>query len=430
MLDEKLFDQFSRVGHGRRIFRDLLTPDAAVQESRFLAGEIQYPDLYYAIPDSKLLTSEIAELADMPGAVQAAKTAWPVEIADSLAELYDHAIATAIHERQMLLQGYSPERAYNAQAFGRAQKAFYGDMRSDLFWSSMQHLAHKSDISILQQDTSPAGRELIALFDHAKNEEAIALPDIHPHVRAVFAPLLKTDEIWDTIHPRPDGLVDVAEVFTAALDIYGVAGWQVVSDPHAQNLSVTKSAKKVVVSDAHGFMPAMKVLIKTIHEIGVHVRRSQAGSTVALYNAGLPGYYLFEEGFACVVANLPRHEMRVNGQRLYAALGLALGLDGTPRDFREVFELLWRMDMAHGHDITSARKTAYKQCRRLFRGAHPATKGNCTLRDKSYVEGIHATLNFFARTPMTSELASDLLTYRFTPTDTAQQKLITFIKQK
>ncbi len=430
MLDEKLFAQFSRIGHGRRIFRDLLTPDPANQEARFLAGEIQYPELYYVMPDPKLLTAEIVELADMPDAVRAAKTAWPKEIADTLAELYDYAVATAVHERQLLLLGYAPQQQYNSQAFSRAQKAFYGEMRHDLFWFSMQRLAQKSDMTLLQNDTSPAARELAALFDRAKNEEVAKLPDMHPHVRAIFASLLKTDEIWATIHPRSDGLVDIAEVFTAALGIYGVEGWQVVRDPLAPNLSVIKSAKKVVVSDAHSFMPATKVLIKTIHEIGVHVRRSQAHSKVALYDAGLPGYYLFEEGFACVAGNMPGHHIQVNGQRLYAGLGLALGLDGTPRDFREVFEILWRIDVVQGHDTVVARKTAYKRCRRLFRGAHPAAKGACTLRDKSYVEGIFATLGFFARTPMTPDLAADLLMYRFTPTDTAQQKLVTFIKQK
>ncbi len=431
MLDEKLFAQFSRVGGARRIFRDLLTPNAATQEVRFLAGELQHPNLYYAAPDPALLLAEMSELTDMRGVVDAAKATWPDPIAAPLAKLYDHAIFAAIHERQLLVQAYSPDRPYNAQAFMTAQKSFYGNAHPELFWFCLQGLAQKADMAVLQQDTSPAGRELVVLFERAQHEAIAAPPvEIHPLTRLAFEPLLKIDEIWDAIIPQPDGLVDITEVFTAALTICSVQNWHVVHYQNAPNLAIRKATKEIIVSDEHRFLPAKQVLSKTLHEISVHARRSQTQSNVALYNAGLPGYHVFEEGLACVMADIQHKRVHVNGQRLYAGIGLALGLDGTPRDFREVFELLWRIDVAHGHDPLQARKTAYKRCRRLFRGAHPATRGNCHFRDKAYVEGIFAVLGFFARTPMTPELAADLLTYRFTPTDTAQQKLITFIKQK
>ncbi|HVI69232.1 MAG TPA: tyrosine/phenylalanine carboxypeptidase domain-containing protein, partial [Magnetospirillaceae bacterium] len=378
-----------------------------------------------------ILQEEIDELAGLLKIVDVVEAGWPKDIAAPLNELYGVAIDEAVAERQLLARGYSPGRRYDSAAFMTAQKTLYGNVEPDLFWFSMRELVKKADMGVLEQDTSSSARELIALFARAEHEAGAEHPaEIHPTVRALFEPLLKIDEITKAIKPRPDGLIDMVDMFTAALRIYKVQGWRVVHRPTAPNLAVNKAAREVIVGDGHRFLPTKTALTKTFHEIGVHVQRSHSRSSVALYNAGLPHYRTFEEGLACVMADIQQSEVHVNGQRLYAGIGLAIGVDGTPRDFRGVFELLWRIDVTKGDDPLQARKVAYKRCRRLFRGAHTATKGNCHIRDKAYVEGIFAVLGFFARTPLTVQLAADLLSYQFTPTDAAQQKLITFIKQK
>ena len=104
---------------------------------------------------------------------------------------------------------------------------------------------------------------------------------------------------------------------------------------------------------------------------------------------GLPEGLAFEEGLGTAFEQVVTGEKRTPGEQYYTSLSLQLGLDrcGEKRNFREVYEILWRRivvsQIADGkpEDIDTAKEQAYTQCMRTMRG------GALDARDISYSEG-------------------------------------------
>ena len=79
----------------------------------------------------------------------------------------------------------------------------------------------------------------------------------------------------------------------------------------------------------------------------------------------------------------------------YLAICLAYGIDGTPRDFRQVYEIIYAINYleytVHGLSPKPARKNARRSswitAVRVFRGTPGDVPGICFTKDLSYLQG-------------------------------------------
>ncbi len=154
----------------------------------------------------------------------------------------------------------------------------------------------------------------------------------------------------------------------------------------------------------------LEMLASVVHEYGVHVGRNLAGedSGVFVSATGHYDYLDFEDGLATVCEQIIENrqaELTHVNLRHYINIGFAegLGADG-PKDFRDVFEVAWRMralaspkedTVITDKDVQQAKSLAYQNdVRRLFRGTTADIPGVVYTKDLVYVRGrIKATLH-------------------------------------
>jgi hypothetical protein len=145
------------------------------------------------------------------------------------------------------------------------------------------------------------------------------------------------------------------------------------------------------------------------HEIGVHVRRREAGKAtqLQLLSIGMAGSEPAEEGLATMAEQVVGARVRLGGTDRYIALALATGaVDGVKRDFRDTFGLLEeyfvrRYVEQYGGEraLELAQLVAWKLCVKIFRGGNPNIAGNCLRKEKIYREGSLAMWKVFREQP-------------------------------
>jgi hypothetical protein len=137
-----------------------------------------------------------------------------------------------------------------------------------------------------------------------------------------------------------------------------------------------------------------KVLENLLHEIETHVGRRVRGNRLG---TGLAGYGLakmifFEEPLAIATQELYDRRTTQHGEGLVLAIALSAGMDGRERDFRDSYELLWRLTFAKkyqtgeglGERITKSRESAYRQLVRIWRGMPTDVPGCIFTKDRAY----------------------------------------------
>jgi hypothetical protein len=176
-------------------------------------------------------------------------------------------------------------------------------------------------------------------------------------------------------------------------------GWKVEIVPNSSALAVSAHRKVVEVGEDRKAAKGEELRCKILHEVGVHSLRSinaqKAGWLSAAY--GQDGYLDFEEALATAFEDAYHGEFNNHGENYYMIAGLAYGLDGhEPREFREVFEIMWRFSALNatvvGQDVTEENMTKWKNnsfnsCLRMFRGTTTTDKGVVYLKDLAYFKG-------------------------------------------
>jgi hypothetical protein len=138
-----------------------------------------------------------------------------------------------------------------------------------------------------------------------------------------------------------------------------------------------------------------RVLESLLHEVEKHVGSNVRGSKLGsgLAGVGLPSYTLFEEPFAAAVPELFVGTSTTNGGTPYViGIALSVGYDGRERDFRDGFELMWRLSLVEDYkanedvsdQITAAREEAYMSLIRLWRGMPTDVPGCVFTKDRAY----------------------------------------------
>ena len=221
-----------------------------------------------------------------------------------------------------------------------------------------------------------------------------------------FGDLINLSPETDELKPE-----EIAEAFEHALVRFQADGWRVEIDPKLgkQSITVRQGSKRVLVPAEHNVKKnVVDGLI--IHEIGTHVLRRLNGERTKLKLLGLgldrvgPG----EEGIGVTREQAIKKEVRdFRGLAGHFAISLAVGLDGQPRNFRAVYEILNKLykfnNVFEGQDQTiaeqEAREEAWRRCVRTFRGSDCKTPGICSHRDIYYREGNIAVWNLIRNNP-------------------------------
>ncbi len=211
----------------------------------------------------------------------------------------------------------------------------------------------------------------------------------------ILPPLVHDDVFIQT----PD---EVVAVFRETLDEYEITGWKIQVDQENKrvNFAVSTPQRIIYIPGKEKLLARPKLLTKlqvkalATHEIGVHVRRSYcgAGSNLHLLQIGLDSYLQGEEGVASYVQQQCEGATEFYGFDRYMAASLAVGMDGTPRDFRSVFSVMVDYytilaTVSKEHQKLVPLRSAWDVCVRIFRGTTGQSTGFIYTRDIVYMEG-------------------------------------------
>lgn len=165
-------------------------------------------------------------------------------------------------------------------------------------------------------------------------------------------------------------------------------GWKVVPHSHLSYVRIDNSTKTVVVGKGIFLKDHKSLKQIVLHELGVHVMRSVNGeeSRDTSLRYGSDGSRSSEEGLAIFVEQLSRQKLIPLRTFRYLAAALASGVDGKQRDFKMVFEVLWRyIYLISSRNETNARKRAFHETARVFRGLPANAKGLSFNKDITYL---------------------------------------------
>lgn len=155
-----------------------------------------------------------------------------------------------------------------------------------------------------------------------------------------------------------------------------------------------------------------KLEVLLVHEVGSHLLRRLSGekSTLLLLSLGLDRYEAAEEGIATLLeqALLQEELKEFSGGPKDLAISLAEGLDGTPRDFREIFNIMEKYyyfaQLINTNQNTeevknSSQDLAWNRAVRTFRGTTCKQKGICFTKDLIYKQGNIKIWDLISRKP-------------------------------
>ncbi len=207
--------------------------------------------------------------------------------------------------------------------------------------------------------------------------------------------LSETDTLLEGLGAR-----ELKEIFEMALNMLQAVGWTAVIDSTSGNkgINVSQEKREVIIPKTRRLLlgKLQKILV---HEIGTHVRRRLAGqrSVMMLLQLGFDRYAGGEEGIAVMREQVLNESFKNFGGMIgYLSAGLAYGLDGKPRDFREVYNILEKYyvlqaligpDEIEDEEVSSPPNKAWGRAVRTFRGTNCKTPGVCHTRDIIYRKG-------------------------------------------
>lgn len=376
------------------------------EEERFLSGETRnlrfvYDKLYAADFDEAI--EKIRELGDKilnhPDLTLVSKKVYEgfikkyYEQIELLRYAQDYHGASSEEDKQKIAEAY---KGLNIEAYGEPDEGTYRSLLSEkLNCVCNKNLTGKAD---------DLRKELFGMVDFD--------PDVDIPER--FRP---SDETVEWMHSVAESLYggmlshipneqeefdpyELQKIFTDIIeeefnnDSKGYAGaaegWT-VSVEKATSVNVKSSEKRIVIPDNGMMRSRKKVENLVVHEIGVHMLRSITGGETDMLplRSGLSDYYDTEEGLGVVMEQALSGKFAERGVDHYITAGLA---HFDNKDFREAFEIKWRLSLLGSVDdgsevsdgqIVKAKKTAFTQTLRSFRG----TNDMPLFKDLSYYNG-------------------------------------------
>jgi hypothetical protein len=190
---------------------------------------------------------------------------------------------------------------------------------------------------------------------------------------------------------------DCKDMLEQALKYLNIKRWKAKIDNDSQIDTINiKKKEKLVAIPSQRKANAEKFRKTVVHEIGCHVVRAINGqkTSLRLLSLGLDRYLPVEEGLASLYEQLLDEEFTAfTGKMHYFAISLAYGMDGTKRDFRQLFEVIKHYCLikhlsSESNDLSKAQEKSYEEawkvCIRTFRGTDCKTPGICWTKNLAY----------------------------------------------
>jgi len=152
-------------------------------------------------------------------------------------------------------------------------------------------------------------------------------------------------------------------------------GWELNVKDGAMHAQTVHRRKTISIGRDYKPRSASAVRRITIHEVIGHAKRG-------------PQHTLEEsEGFAIVLEQLTKSTFIFRRSYRYLAVALGWGVFGKPMNFREVYEVMWRLMVIQSkYSIENAKEHAFDECYRAFRGGRPDIAGAVFLKDTVYLD--------------------------------------------
>jgi hypothetical protein len=325
-------------------------------------------------------------------------------------------------------------QAYNEILYGRPSKKYYYIALSNLHETIEAHkTGEDGELKTLAQ-------KLDQLLPWDKEESrAHDTPDeriieaVRKVTHAELGPLI--EQIPDNEHTP--ARKDVVDVFQQALHHVGAHDWKIQINIHDNKFN-TNEEKKYITIPKHRKITNQIIRRLIFHEIGTHVKRRVMGEAnrLQLLSIGLNEYQTGEEGIATVREQVAISKfIRRSRVGQYLAICLATGIDGKPRNFREVFDILetyfrykYKRDgLFTGEEKKAAQEKAWDMCVRVFRGSTCEARGVCFTKDKIYLEG---NLRMWELLQKDISVANDFSLGKYDPTKPIHMDIVNTIRMR
>lgn len=403
--DEHLYEPFLRAASLQAY--EYLSGDSKYrneQKRQFIAGEINNPELDYPDINIESIKNTEMELISMKKDIisneqnEVVRQAYRWRLNEKIAEIRMLKSTANINDPEMT----ETDLLNNMRRFKKYSEFIYGKPSPDIFaytsnsiYQDAQQFANSENPEIKQ-----AATDLIQVLPEMYQPKITDLPNSET---VEYAHQQTVKELGDLIEiPAEITKLDaqqIQEAFETAIDRAGGDGWKVEIDEKSSKtaVSVNQEEKQVNIPQSR-MVTKSKLAGLIVHEIGTHVTRRTNGerSKLKLLGLGLDRYESGEEGIANMreqaIANKMNEFRGLDGQ---LAIGLALGLDGQPRDFRQVYDTLEKYYLFKNliskkelpEATEKAQNSAWNRTVRTFRGTDCKTPGVCFTKDIVYREG-------------------------------------------
>lgn len=168
-------------------------------------------------------------------------------------------------------------------------------------------------------------------------------------------------------------------------------GWKIIESNDESHARVNHAHRTIRIG--RGYSPRTKGAARRIavHEVYGHALR---GPQLTIAES---------EGFAVTLEQLLSPSFTFRRSYRYLAAALGWGIDGKPRTFRQVYEIIWRLMMIMSkYSEDTAKSHAFDECVRVYRGGRSDIAGCVYLKDTVY---------FDANIAVWSELSKKKLEY-------------------
>jgi hypothetical protein len=363
------------------------------QKELFLSGEIEVPKLDY----SKINTEDFKNRENF--LLELKEDILNQEKNELIRQVYRWRINEKIADTRML----QAVAAGDSKKVGRYSRFVDGSPSGEIFTYTLQQLSKEIEKALSSDNPElvKAAKDFQELLPKNTNENVdFKLPDPEIFQKAESQTKMEFGDIFNIPAEQLQQKLNTEEIkamMEKHIQSLGAEGWEVVISETAGSFAVDKEKNQVVFpKGTEGTVEVIRSLI--LHEIYTHVARRINGerSRLMLLGLGLDRYRPGEEGIATMREQVLTGKVDdFSGLFGHFAISLARGLDGQPRNFREVFEILKKYhimrEIQQGSNKQEAEEKAnnlaYSRCIRTFRGTNCATRGECYMQDITYREG-------------------------------------------
>lgn len=357
--------------------------------------------------------------------------------------------------RRLMMAGSSQESVTARSEFMTLNREIYGDIDIEMFGAMMATESRRVDRFVPADGRSrDIHQALLTYFDRNRLEGQE--PELMSEKKLHMIREILHKRYPDSYACFPDSPDDVyydaeecAQMLTDAMRASGVLSDDWVCEVHqTKTAPSTATTKHKVLLPATTRRNASELRRLFLHEVIIHAQTGQRGEETGIkaLKLGTAKYADVQEGegvlMECAEAGNFDNPSIDRARDRYIVAGLALGADGTPRDGRSTYELMWRLLAVRyagddGH-ITREIEAKAKQMATVhddnaYRGTNFAMPGIIYSKLKMYWEGLVKAVQYFDVPEDEIEQRFDdslIAKYNFTDPEEKRQVEVLIAKKK